>query len=505
MSLMVVAPPGTEPSAGLRSLFRFEARRLLRSPLLWGAAALCLGLRLYEVWEWLPDLNVEAVGMSGSMLLLAGAAMLAADLAASRDTRGGMPEALGALPGRAARRTGAVIGAAVAAGTGIAALVMAAYLVVRLVTGPAAGVFDPYEALSGVLAVPFAAALGALLGRWAPSPVAVPVTAFLLAFLTFLNSNQSGYGDWFLPVVPFHGPDWPARPSGLHAVYLAAAAVLFAAVALLRHGARPVRVVAALTAAAVAVPAGAVASARAPGAEIRDWRTAVTGRVISSADAPAWVRERYVGPDTRRCEKHGSVTYCAFPGYEPWIPLWAAAVGPVAEALPPAERPGLPIVRQYTDSWWMHEEHDERFIGTFMGWGRAQDANHGVLASNLVNRVTGLRPPGPEACDARGQARTVVALWLLGQAVPPEPVREREIRLGTSHYATQQSPLGMVRYGAAELGYARRLLASPGFRERIWAHWETLLKPGTTIEQVLPLLGLRPEFAAEPVKGKPCS
>ncbi|MFB9880470.1 hypothetical protein ACFFMN_21205 [Planobispora siamensis] len=502
---MTAARPGTAPPAGFRSLFRFEARRLLRGPLLWGAAALCLGLRLYEAWEWLPDLNVEPVSMSGSMLLLAAAAMLAANLAVSRDRRGGMPEALGALPGRAARRTGAATGAAVAVGTGIAALVMAVYLAVRLATGPAAGVLDPYEALAGVLAVPFAAALGALLGRWVPSLVAVPVTAFLLAFLTFLNSNQSGYGDWFLPVVPFHGPDWPARPSGLHAVYLVAAVALFATVALLRHGARPVRVVTALTAAAVAVPAGAVASARAPGAEIRDWRTIVTGRAISSADAPAWVREHYVGPDTRKCEKHGSVTYCAFPGYEPWIPLWAAAVGPVAEALPPAERSGLPIVRQYTDSWWMHEEHDERFIGTFMAWGRAQDVNHGVLASHLVDRVTGLRPPGPEACDARGQARTVVALWLLGQAVAPEPAREREILLGTSHFVTQQSPLGMIRYGAAEPGYARRLLASPQARERIWAHWDTLLKPGTTVEQALPLLGLRPEFAAEPVKGQPCS
>ncbi|GGS49268.1 ABC transporter [Planobispora rosea] len=508
MSLVTAARPrtaGTEPPEGFRALFRFEARRLLRSPLLWGAAALCLGLRLYTAWEWLPDLSTDPVSMSGSMLLLAAAAMLAANLAVSRDRRGGMPEALGALPGRAARRTGAATGAAVTAGTGIAALVMAAYLAVRLATGPAAGVFDPYEALAGVLAVPFAAALGALLGRWAPALAAVPVTAFLLAFLTFLNTHQSGYGDWFLPVVLFHGPDWPARPSGLHVVYLVAAVALFAAVALLRHGARPVRVVAALAAAAVAVPAGAVASARAPGAEIQEWRTVVSGRVISSANAPAWVREHYVGPHTRTCEKHGSLTYCAFPGYEPWIPLWSAAVGPVAEALPPAERTGLPTVRQYTDSWTMHEEHDERSIGTFMAWGRARDAHRGVLASHLVDRVTGLRPPGPEGCDARGQARTVVALWLLGQTVPPEPAREREILLGDSHLTRQLSPLGMVRYGAAELGYARRLLASPQARERIWAHWDALLKPGTTVEQALPLLGLRPEFPAEPVEGQPCS
>ncbi|MEU1725792.1 hypothetical protein [Nonomuraea sp. NPDC005692] len=68
-----------------------------------------------------------------------------------------------------------------------------------------------------------------------------------------------------------------------------------------------------------------------------------------------------------------------------------------------------------------------------------------------------------------------------------------------------QSPLGMIRYGAAELGYARRLLTTPDARQRIWTHWRTLVKPGTTVEQALPLLGLRPEFPADPVKGQPCS
>ncbi|WP_067169861.1 hypothetical protein [Microtetraspora niveoalba] len=85
-----------------RPLVWFEIRRMARSPLPSGAAALCLGLRLAATWELAPDMSVEPVGTSGAMLLLAAAMMLAAHLATSRDGRGGMPETLGALPGRCA-------------------------------------------------------------------------------------------------------------------------------------------------------------------------------------------------------------------------------------------------------------------------------------------------------------------------------------------------------------------------------------------------------------------
>ncbi|MEU9834060.1 hypothetical protein AB0D67_21270 [Streptosporangium sp. NPDC048047] len=494
------------PSAGLWTLTVFETRRLLRGPLLWGAAALCLGLRLYAVHEWLPDLTIDPVSMSGAMLLLAAAAMLAAHLAVSRDTREGMPESLGPLPGRAPERTAAAVVAVVAVSAGIAALTMALYLAARLAMGPVAGTFDPYEALAGVLAVPFAAGLGAVLGRWAPWPVAVPAAVFLLGAFTWLNGNQGGYGGWFLPVVLFHGPDWPARPSGLHVPYLVAAVVLFAALALLRHGVRPARLAAAVTAAAVAVPAGAVATAAAPGrAEMNP--SLPVGTEFTARLVPAPVRDRYFGPDSRRCEKRGAVTYCAFPEYVSWIPLWASAVEPVVEALPPAARGRLPAVRQYSDSWWMAEDHDERFIGTFMMWGRAgaRDAHRTALAARLINRFTRLEAPTSAGCDGRGQARTVVGLWLLGQVAPPAPAVESELQIGGSLFEPRLSPLGAAGYGAAELGYARELLATPGARERIWAHWDTLLAPGTTIERALPLLGLRPAFAPEPVRGTPCS
>ncbi|WP_433226488.1 hypothetical protein [Microtetraspora malaysiensis] len=151
-----------------RALFLAEVRRLARGPIPWGAAALCLGLRLAATWELLPDMSVEPVGTSGALLLLAAAMMLSAHLATSRDVRGGMGGTLAALPGRAVRRTVAALGASVTVGTALASVVMAAYLLARQAMGPVAGAFDPFEAIGGVLAVPFAAAFGVLLGRWAP-------------------------------------------------------------------------------------------------------------------------------------------------------------------------------------------------------------------------------------------------------------------------------------------------------------------------------------------------
>ncbi|WP_433425315.1 hypothetical protein ACQP1V_20400 [Microtetraspora malaysiensis] len=490
-----------------RALFLAEVRRLARSPIPWAAAALCLGLRLAATWELLPDMSVEPVGTSGALLLLAAAMMLSAHLAISRDVRGGMGETLAAVPGRAVRRTAAALAASVTVGTGLASAVMAAYLLARQAMGPVAGVFDPFEAIGGVLAVPFAAALGALLGRWAPRPVAVPLAVFLIGAFTWLNGQQSGYGGWFLPVVLFHRPDWPPRPSAEHVVYLVAAVALFAALALLRHGRTWPRLAAAGAAAAVTVTTGTAATAAAPGAEMNTAQ--LKGPEASFALMGAQVRERFFGPGARRCEKHGPVTYCAYRDYAAWIPEWVSAVDPVMRALPPAERGRFPMVGQLTDSWWHVDGDEEPSVAkfTFMVWGRAgaEDAYRAVLASGIVRSVTGLLPQERTGCDARGQSRAVVALWLLGQAVPPAPPRDRQVQIGSSVFAEERSPLGAIRYGTAELGYARRLLAAPDAKQRIWAHWDTLVKPGTTVEQALPLLGLRPEFAAEPPVGQPCS
>ncbi|MFI6482728.1 hypothetical protein ACIBH1_32690 [Nonomuraea sp. NPDC050663] len=473
------------------ALFRFEVRRSLRNPLLWGAALLCFGLRLHATWGWLPDMSVEPASTGGALLILAAAAMMAAYLAVSRDRR--MAESLLATTGDATARTAAATGAAALTGIAYATAVMAAYLAIRWYTGPVAGVFALWDAVDAIIAVGAAAALGALLGRWTPWLVAVPTAAFTLGALIYFNGNQGGYGGWFLPIVLFHGPDWPARPSGLHTLYLMAAIVACSCAALARHSSR--WLVAAVAALAVMVPAGAAATAAGPGDEMAN---RYTGRSLTPQ-----IRERYIGPDVRRsCETHSGLDYCAYPAYAAWIPVWVSALDPVVRALPPAARADLPPVLQGTDSWFLYQD-DHASRGATMVWSRGNE-QRAALAADAVRRALAIRPAGRDGCDLSGQGRALVALWLLGQSVAPRLASYAEVQVGSSVFLTVRSPLGNVVYGPAELELARRLLAVGDGRERVWAHWDVLTDPRTSLSRAAELLGL-PAPGESVVRGERCA
>lgn len=481
-------------------LVAFEGRRLLRNPFLWSAALVGLALFAYQAWDWAPDLTVDTVDLAGCALFLAGAVLLVANLATSRDGRYGMPETLAALPGRAPVRTRAVAVAAMAVGGALAVGLIGTGLAIRVGQGPVAGRFDAFEALAGIAAVTLAAALGVALARWLPGLIVGPVVLLGLALVTLLNRNLSGVGGWFLPLVLHHGVDWPQRPSALHLAYLVAGSVLLTAVALLRHRRRPVRLVAAAVAVGIAVLAGGLA-AGSPEVDLRSARPGPDGTLVDPR-----VRDRYFGPDAYRCENRDAVTYCAFPGYVAWIPRWMAAVGPIAAAVPPAARSRLPVVRQQPASWFPAPSvrTADTSAHTWLVWGEhaAGNAYRDWLAGEVAARVTGLA--AADRCDARGQARTVIALWLLaqttGSAAPPAPVT---LQVSPITRINQSTLLGQL-YGPAEAGYAGRLLAAPDARARIWANWPVLLEPTTTIEQALPLLGLRPESTPEPAGEQPC-
>ncbi|TCO60738.1 hypothetical protein [Actinocrispum wychmicini] len=443
-----------------RELVRFEVRRLLRNPFLWAAAAVALAWQLAESWDWAPDLTVDTVSMTGHALLVAAAVLLVANLAASRDRRHGGFDGMAALPGRAAERTWSVAAAAAVVGAAIAAVPIVGYLVIRVAQGPVAGRLDVLEVLTGIAAVAATAALGVAVGRWFPGLVAGPVVLVLLVLATLMNRNLGGYGGWFLPLVLHNGPGWPERPAGTHLGYLIACVALFGSLALLRHRIRVVRLGVALLAVAVAVPAGAVAMAADPNATARE------------RDA------RVAEPDAWHCEQRDTVTYCAYPAYASWIPHWAAAVGPVAGAVPPVARDRLPEIRQGDGVWLVWPR------------GAAEATYRNALAGDVAAQVTGIAAER----DARGQARTVVALWLLAQtagAVPDPAPMSVDIGPYTavgSDIATRETLLG-PGYGPAEADCARRLLATPGAREKVWQNWSTLTNPGTTTEQAMALLG----------------
>ncbi|MCT9935360.1 hypothetical protein N5079_34670 [Planotetraspora sp. A-T 1434] len=501
-----VETPTLAPQAGTRaqtiSLALFEGARLLRSPLLWGAAALLLGLRVYQTWNWAPDWSVLTIDDTYGALIVAAAALIAANLATTRERRHAMPGTLRALPVRAPARTSALLIAVPIVATAVSILVLAVHLVSQI-SANTAGRFDAWEALTGPVDVAVAAVLGVALGRWLPGLVAAPVAVFAIAVPTELS--RAG-GSWaaLLPVIVSH--DLPVeltpRPSATHLVYLLALGVLFAGLATARHGVRPPRVIAVATGLAVAASAGAVAMA------------SVKDRV------PEQTMRRYLDPAAHRCQALDGVTYCAYPGYAPWIPLWARAVRPVVAAIPPFARDRVPEIRQRIgfvsfgrrmqttgQPRWPH------IAGPSMQWGGHGKATDAWLGGQVAAEVTGLpldwlriliNDPhldaravyvanGSPGCAALGQGRTLVALWLGGQAGPVRQAAKSWVEPEKSEEA------------AAErlYDYAERLVRRPDARERIWAHWDTLMNPSTTVEQALPLLGLRPGLGD--AKRKACS
>ncbi|HUR03812.1 MAG TPA: hypothetical protein VM347_14805 [Nonomuraea sp.] len=461
-------------------LFRVELRRMARHPLVWGMAALVPAVQLQLSRGQQPDLTVDPVHATGIAPCLAGALLIVASLAVSRDGRHGMPELLAALPGRAEVRTRAVLFAAVVVSVVGQAVVVGGYLLVRVLSGPAGGRLDVFEPLTALGVGALAAALGVAVGRWARWLIAGPVVVGGLGLLILFNTNP---GTWWLPVVPTHWMDWPDRPSGPHLVYVLALAVLAGLGALLRHGRRPVVLVAAVVALAVAVPAGATAAAVRPPAQFP------IGRALTLDDVDARVREKYFGRDAYRCEQRERVRYCALSDYASWIPLWAGVVAPIVRAMPPSARDRVPPVKQYTSTW-VYTYEDGAAIAP-MAWGA--DDQRKLLAQYVVLDIGGF----DQACDARGQARMIVTLWLMGQS---STIARPEMLNMDGRMATRSR----VDYGDAEVGYAKLLLQSPGARERVWTNWDTLMRPATTVEQALPLLGLPQRYPTSTPKGTPC-
>ncbi|MDF5758264.1 hypothetical protein [Spongiactinospora sp. TRM90649] len=507
MTTLTSSPPAaavpTRPARVWAALFVFEVGRMLRNPALWTAALAVLALRTYLTWGYLTDLEVEPIVTGGTALLISATALILGDLAGTRDRRGGLPETLGAVPGSPAARTLAAALAAGAAGTLVTGLVVGVHLLARTLSAtPVAGRLDPFEVLGAMAVTALFGVLGVALGRWIPSLVAGPLALAVLGYLSLFGVSL-GFAAWLAPVMAYHSPEWGERPSGAHFAYVVALAVLAGVLALLRHGLRPLPVVAGVAALAVAVPAGAVSVRDSPKAP---WTGADGAGRRNSAPGYAYADQV--------CEKPGLVDVCAFSDYRAWIPEWAGAVEPVAAAVPHGARQAVPVVRQETLSEPYGGDDPRASVRVYMTLSAAGAAqpHRAYLAGITAATIVGLRDGRPgrrwsaegNGCDARGQARTVVALWLAGRSAPLLPTGPVQVWLGQGT-ARAFSQLGGSRYGDAEAGYARRLLERPDARERVWANWDRLTRPQTTLREALPLLGLREEFPAGRPEARPCA
>ncbi len=452
---LIAERPAPPARVATTALARAEARRLWHDPLVWIGIVLAIALCL--VWSWTRmqtwETFHENTGM-GSMVLAA-ALLLATHMAASRDQRAGAEESTRTMPAGPGRRSIALL-VAVPAAAAIGALVYVVDLVLLLPSWPA-GAFDPWTALVPAVVPAIGAAVGIAVGRALPHPAAgaLTIVGFVGILFALLMANQS-QGDWgnvLFPVPLFgwgdYGVDYAFE---WHLLYLLG--LLALAVAAVCREAVP-KASAVIAVVAVVVSGFAVQREEAAAPDLSD----------------AGASQPFTTPDMLVCQTHERVRYCALPGYEHWIEEWRQAVEPVSRLLPAdAERPAIRQISRSDDHRPLTPGHPELVVGDT--WGRlgrwAEDSRTRLMRDYVATSVGILRRDDLmswRSCDAGGQHRTVVALWLLGQVAPAEPLT-----------------VPRVRYGSAEADAAASLLAKP--QDEVSAHlagrWSEVLDPSAT-------------------------
>jgi hypothetical protein len=468
----VLAPPEARsadivvrhPTAVL-ALARQEGRRLVRHPIF--VVGVLLSVAAFEFATWLeaPVLHRDDVLTSGSLLALAGATFLAANLGALRTRRLGTEELFGSTPTDPAARTlGHLVSVAWAAA---AALLVAVVEVATLLPFDPVGVPSILELLMGPLIVALFGVLGIGVARWLPSVATAPVALVALGgiqlyLLTQLpgGNDQQSRTRWLAPWVPLSSgglggeppPELVIRPIGWHLLYLAGLAVTFGAMALARHEVRGRRMAALAAGFAVVVLAGAVQTLP-----------------PDPARQDAFLQMALRPEAFQVCETRGAVRYCAYPAYAPWIDRWEMPIGSVLGLVPATARPEVEVRQTFSNTYSSHLPEgsgrrldEQRSLKAQAGsvvltpgtrWGRNQkEGDHElglaiVVASwsvglprtpadveltagdvrRLVRQVSRgeredyrarLLSEGYGQCSLLGQARAVVALWLAGQATP---------------------------------------------------------------------------------------
>jgi hypothetical protein len=468
-----------------------EAQRLARNPALAVGAVLTFALSEVGAWQMLPSWPIVLSTLASSSIYLALAAMLAGQLATARQRRRAMAETLAVLPASAHQRSLGLLGGLVGAAGFTFGLVC---LFVAVQWAWPAGRLNWAVFLLVVVLPVLGGAVGIAFGHWVPRVALVVVSACVVLSPVFGGGlffyySLGGFG-WLSPMVPDYAfLTGLSGPTGWHLLYVVAVVVFVAAVALLRDRPR-------LRMLGVGVVAVVVAAA----AFLMQVRTPSPTEAITNA-----AKRNNAGPVANECERHGDITYCAYPGYRGWITHWRNAVEPVAAAVPASVRGTLPTVRQTAMYVSPRPHSGGREAYASMWWGRgSQAAEFRVsLATTYAAAIVGLPAGSIEVspadgayapCTLDGQARVVVALWLVAQSLPDGATRLREHRL----------QLLFVEPGERASAVVAALLDLP--RERVTAalarDWDRLTAPDTPVETVaelgVPVAAKRPRDPGPP-------
>ena len=505
-------PAGARSRRSMLALAAVEGGRLLRHPAVLAATALCVWL----LWRWgrdtAPVLHYADIATQVALAPLAGAALLATNLAVLRPHRDGAVDLYGATRLSLARRTLAHLLSVlplVALG-GVLVVADLAWL-----SGMPGSVGTPHlaEAATGPALIALGGCLGVLLGRLWRSVAIAPLALAALAVgsLTLAELQVGGHDQrawtWLgalLRPVTIDPP--PAallgRPATWHLVYLLGITVALGALAVWRSQARAWARRRAQVAAALVLVAGLAATTGAAVAQTRPTSPALAARRLAAVNNPA---------AELVCQRRGPAVYCVFPGFEPQIGLWEPIVQAVVASVPPAAAaPALPVTVAQRIGWHRFMEESGPAgegsppqgppvapVGTAWGPALAQAR----LATNVAARLIGPpsrgqgEQPGWNPCNAQG----AVALWLAAQASPhaAEGLRQaftdapsESETLALPNDPDLDDPWWGVRAGR----FALTLLDRPPDQvaQALWRDWDLVTAPETTLERLGEVLGVQP-------------
>jgi hypothetical protein len=518
------APPDVPAEVRSRrsmlALAAVESGRLLRHPAVLAATALTVWL----LWRWgtgtAPVLHYADIATQFPLVPLAGAALLATNLAVLRPHRDGAVDLYGATRLSLARRTLAHL-LSVLPLVALGGILVAADLAWLAGMPGSVGTAHLAEAATGPALIALGGCLGVLLGRLVRSVALAPLVLMTLALGSeTLSELQRGGHDqrpwtWLgtlLPVPPLDPP--PAalmgRPATWHLVYLLGIAAAVAALALWRSQTQAGARRRAQAAAAMVLVAALAATTGAALAQTRPTSSALAAQRLAVVANPS---------TGLVCQQRGPAIYCVFPGFEPQIALWEPTVRAVVAAVPPAAAArALPITVAHRVG--LHRLIEEQPpSGTEEGaasggtpvapvgtaWGRdgpVLEYTQARLATGVAARlVAPTRGDGEEPQWSPCNAQAVVALWLGGQASPQEAegISQAVTDPYSETFVLSHDPAEDHQWGVRAGRFALTLLDRPRDQvtQTLWRNWDLVTAPETTIERLGKVLGMQPPSGAD--------
>jgi hypothetical protein len=544
-------PAGARSRRSMLALAAVESGRLLRHPAVLAAAALSAWL----LWRWgkgtVPVLHYADIATQFPLAPLAGAALLATNLAVLRPHRDGAVDLYGATRLSLARRTLAHL-LSVLPLAALGGVLVAADLAWLAGRPGSVGTPNVAEAATGPAMILLGGCLGVLLGCVWRSVAVAPLVLVALAVgsLTLADLYAGGHDQrswvWLGTLLRPVTIDPPpvallGRPATWHLVYLLGITVVLGALAVwwsqaqarVRH--RTQAVTGAVVVAALAVTTAAAV------VQTRPTSPALAARRLAAASNP----EAH-----QVCQRRGPAVYCVYPGFEPQIGLWEPTVRAVLAGVPPAAAArAVPVTVAQRIGWarLAEENEDDPTVGQEPGqagrpvapigttWGREGHAlviSQARLAANVAARLieqsgTDIPPtdvpptdaepkpnpgPGPSPTDDGPSigcdARAVVALWLAARASPQaaDGLRQAfaDVPSGFETWALpNDADVDDPWWGVREAKFALALLERPGDQvaQTLWRNWDVVTSPETSLERLGEVLGMQPPPASTDLAG----